>query len=360
MFGMQARLGRRHTARQGLLLLACLEVSVRAGAQWLTQDIPLTPGWNAVFLRVQPEPAACEATLAGLPVAAVYRWSGSDQTLQFTASPTQLLPRADDWLVWMPPTHPQAGLNTLHALHANGAYLIRLAADAPPVTWQLKGRPRLFRHAWRADALNLCGLPVPPDQATFAGFLESCDALPVLRAQGGDIQAVNALGQGTPIWTPSRTKVEPGRAYWIRPTKSTGFTGPLDVETDFGDVLAFVPGKSERSLTLRNQTGSPMAVTLRLRPSEPSPAGDEYAVAAGPVPLSVREKDWSSGRPRTVYRLFDSPLTRTLAAGEDWVLPLVLREREMVADPPDSVRLGLIEITGGLHFQDTLGLIARR
>lgn len=201
---------------------------------------------------------------------------------------------------------------------------------------------------------------MPQSTATFAGFFQARPAIPLTRADGGDIQDLNGLGQGNPIWTPSRTKVTPGRAYWIRSRKSTDFTGPLGVSLDFGTTLSFRPEKPERTLTLHNQTGAALPVTLRLRPSESSPVGDQYATAVGLAPLSRVEKDWTEGRPKTVYRPMDAPLARTLGTGERWTLKLVFREREMVGDPPDSVRLGLLEITGGDHFQDTVGVIARR
>lgn len=109
-------------------------LAVSTQGQWLTQEIPLASGWNALFLRVQPEPATCREVFAQLPVAAVYQWNGRDRTLQFSESPNQLLPRDDDWLFWLPPTHPQAPLNTLHTVHANQAYLVRVAAGVPAWT----------------------------------------------------------------------------------------------------------------------------------------------------------------------------------------------------------------------------------
>ena len=42
-----------------------------ANGQWITQTIPLQPGWNAVFLEVQPEPDQCESVFQGLPVESV-------------------------------------------------------------------------------------------------------------------------------------------------------------------------------------------------------------------------------------------------------------------------------------------------
>ena len=50
--------------------LAALLVCGKAGqvqAQWRDQTITLQPGWNAVFLEVQPQPRASEAVFASLP-----------------------------------------------------------------------------------------------------------------------------------------------------------------------------------------------------------------------------------------------------------------------------------------------------
>ena len=43
-----------------------------ATAQWATQSIVLEPGWNAVYLEVQPEPRECDAVFAELPVESVW------------------------------------------------------------------------------------------------------------------------------------------------------------------------------------------------------------------------------------------------------------------------------------------------
>ena len=47
---------------------ASLGLALEAHAQWTTQSIQLRAGWNAVFIQVQPEPSACHAAFAGLPV----------------------------------------------------------------------------------------------------------------------------------------------------------------------------------------------------------------------------------------------------------------------------------------------------
>ena len=51
-------------------------VLVDADAQWVQEQVRLEPGWNAVYLTVQPEPANCDELLAGVPeVESVWRWN---------------------------------------------------------------------------------------------------------------------------------------------------------------------------------------------------------------------------------------------------------------------------------------------
>ena len=80
-----------------LLLLVGLTASLQA--QWLTQRVPLQPGWNVVHLEVQPEPGACDQVFAGLPIQSVWKWDRRFTTIQFTVDPGTLLPENPDWLM---------------------------------------------------------------------------------------------------------------------------------------------------------------------------------------------------------------------------------------------------------------------
>ncbi len=60
----------RHSILPSLVLS-----TLPALAQWTTQTIPLRPGWNAVFLEVQPEPRECEALFSGLPIESAWGWN---------------------------------------------------------------------------------------------------------------------------------------------------------------------------------------------------------------------------------------------------------------------------------------------
>ena len=111
-----------------------------ARAQWLTQRVPLQPGWNAVHLQVQPEPGDCAGIFAGQPVQSVWQWDRRFSTIQFSVDPATLLPEAPDWQVWLPPSDPRAFLSRLPALQGGQAYLIKVASNAAPFILPIKGR----------------------------------------------------------------------------------------------------------------------------------------------------------------------------------------------------------------------------
>src|SRR6185295_3459798 len=87
-----------------------------ARAQWVQQQVVLKPGWNAVFLEVDPTPNDCDAIFAGLPIESVWDWSRTADTAQFVQDPSTLLPGTAGWLTWFPPGHSLAGQGSLFAL----------------------------------------------------------------------------------------------------------------------------------------------------------------------------------------------------------------------------------------------------
>jgi len=123
-------------------LLALVAGACLAQAQWLTQEIALRPGWNAVHLSVQPAQTDCGSVLANLSVESVWMWSRRAPRLQFTTDPSQLLPRNPDWLFWLPASHPQASLGTLFSIREVGA----ISSGWRPMPRRSPGR---FRgHRW--------------------------------------------------------------------------------------------------------------------------------------------------------------------------------------------------------------------
>ena len=108
-------------------------------AQWIEQQLVLKPGWNAVFLEVDPVPNECNALFAGLPIESVWDWNRTADSAQFVQDPSTLIPGSPGWLTWFPPSHPSANQMNLFALRDGRPYLIKLADNAPATTWTVTG-----------------------------------------------------------------------------------------------------------------------------------------------------------------------------------------------------------------------------
>ena len=91
------RMRMRGLVHKCLLLLALGGGSCAALAQWVTQTITLNPGWNAVFLEVQPANPDCDAVFASAPVESVWAWNRRFSSVQFIQDASKLLPGQPDY-----------------------------------------------------------------------------------------------------------------------------------------------------------------------------------------------------------------------------------------------------------------------
>ncbi len=309
-------------------VLLFLAAPVLCHAQWMTQEIPLVPGWNAVHFEVQPEPRSCAEVFKGLPVQSVWRWDRRFTTIQFTVDPAHLLPESPDWRVWLAPSDPRSFLSRLAELQGSESYLIKVASNAAPFTLQVKGQVALPRHKWFPHGLNLVGLPVnaanPP---TFADFFRFTPEVNTTRTYANDLYRLDSQGRGIRIVQPARDRLQAGVAYWVGCGRSPAYQSALHVSPEGASALDFGTQLVRRDLSVRNTlTNGPMTVMLRQRSSGTPPAGGGFAELAGPVPLSYFAKDpsnhwaWAS--------LPVAGLSRTLAPGEEWSLRLGVRRAE--------------------------------
>jgi hypothetical protein len=203
---MTSDLKSRHGKIRGWvgLLSLCLLPCISLG-QWTTQTIVLRPGWNAVYLEVQPEPRDCDSIFSSLPVESVWGWNRRFSTVQFIQDANQLLPGRPDWLTYFPGATGDPALNTLFALHGDRCYLVKSTASQP-VTWNLKGRPVPPVKDWLAGSMNLVGFPVdassPP---SFAAFFAGSAA-----HAGQAIYRLQPSGLWTPVANPVTDRLSPG------------------------------------------------------------------------------------------------------------------------------------------------------
>jgi hypothetical protein len=232
----------------GILLAAWFGPSVRAGVL-IEQTFPLRPGWNSIYLEVEPDQNDVPTVFAGLPVASVWTRIPRTSSAEYIQDPSERLLDRSGWLVWIP---GQPGfLTNLFRVQANRAYFVRLDGDQD-VLLTVTGRPSLRNIEWSPDAPLLTGLPVDPQSLiTFADFLAPSPA-----HAGQPIYRVVPTGTLNPVHTAAEA-IHSGEAYWIFCRGASTYTGPLGLSVDLSDDLDFGGTALEREIRIENLASRP-------------------------------------------------------------------------------------------------------
>jgi hypothetical protein len=316
----------RRRAVGGALAAFILLAAVRATAVecLVEQSIQLRPGWNAVFLEVEPATADLAAVFSGIPVASVWTWQPRTSTVTFLRDPGEGLRKEEGWYVWFPPSRgEQALLSNLSALGANRPYLIELVGDAS-VAWTVRGCPSLKRQPWLADSFNLTGFTTDPAASpSYASFFASSGA-----HVGQAVYRLDAGGSWRLVENSTQTAMRPGEAFWVYTSGSSDFAGPLSLALDFGDDLDFGATLPERRLRLKNSTGATKQVVLN-------------QVSSGAA-LPLRKLRVTEGSVTTWPELRTEPPVRVVP-GKDELVRLSLRRAELSPGETGAI----LEITDG-------------
>ncbi len=326
-------------------------------AQWTNQTIVLRPGWNAVFLELQPEPRECDALFAGIPVESVWGWNRRFTPIQFIQDPSELLPGQPDWLTYVPTSHVARATMNLFTLQGNRAYLIKLPDNASQVSWTFSGRPVVRRMEWLTDSFNFTGFAVdsvnPP---TVQNFFASSPA------HTG--QRVYRLTNG--VWnlvvSPATTRLARGEAYWIFTRGQSTFAGALEVAVEQGNGLDYGHILTERTLTLRNKSTTTNTYTVRRVGSRVPPSTD-YPALAGAVPLNYFRLNLAQNQLDARWLPLPSPLTVVLAPGQESNIRLEAQRAAMApfTPPPgvtDVLYQSLLEVSDGAGSRSLVGVTA--
>jgi hypothetical protein len=242
-----------------------------AQAQWVTQTITLKPGWNAVYLHVNPSQDTLD-NLVGAdpasPILEVWLWAPPASTMQFVQSPQNPVEGAQ-WLSW---NRNAIDTQVLQRLVGNNAYLIRSTAN---YLWTIKGKPLAPTYAWTTTGLNFLGFPtVPNNPPSFDGFLSQAPDLyqnaEIYQYPGGELCATNPAR----VYALRNNTVKRGQAYWIRSgTVYNTYYAPMGVVMSGSAGVDYQDSLSVFSFRLQNHTANSLTVTLRLLASETPPTG---------------------------------------------------------------------------------------
>lgn len=326
----------------GAVLPALLLAVPARGEPNVEQTIVLRPGWNSVYLEVEPVPNDVASAFAGLPVSSVWSPIRRPSAVEYIQDPAEGLFNRPGWLGYRPGDPPY--LQSLFTLQANRPYLIRLEGGVER-TWSLSGRPSLRDVDWVPDSFNLVGLPVDPSSAiTFAGYFAASPA-----HSGQPLYQLAANG----VWellNATTDTIRSGEAYWVFCDGASSYPGPLSVEVELSDGLDFAGVAVERTLQVSSPSGA-SAVLLRLLPSaQPVPlsyfalddegnidwrelSGDLLISLSSetpvPVRLAVRRADFASEQVEGVLELSDGSGVRRL-------IPVSATRRESAPLPAGS------------------------
>lgn len=306
----------------GLALLSPSAVQ----AQWVTQTIVLQPGWNAVWLEVQPEPRECDEVFAGLPVESVWAWNRRFNTVQFLQDANKLIPGQPDWLAYFPVAGGSPLMTTLFAVQGGRGYLIKSTATQS-VTWNLRGRPVLAPRDWIKGSLNFAGFTLdtvtPPTFATFFATSTAHAGQPVFRLQ------TNGLWEK--VANPAATSMRSGEAFWIFAAEQSTWAGPVAVGLEQSSGIDYGRTVPEAVVTLKNLSTTSKTLLLRPRNSE-APTDPSMPALAGQVPLSY----WRMDVANKIYGWspISAPVSIKLGGGEETRLRLAIRRPDMAAYAP--------------------------
>jgi hypothetical protein len=252
-----------------------------------TESVVLKPGWNAVWLTVNPADSAPAAVFKGLPIQQVWCWFPTERPVEFIENPESANFNVDGWRSYIPEDQPNAFLSNLGAVQSHRPYLIKVRG-ASQVTLKINGSASFKPLKWRADSFNFVGFHLDP---VLGGGAAGAFFLNTAAHHQQSMYRLETSGEWTPMTASS--PIRANEAYWIYAKGLSQFNGPLNVKIDDGN-FDFGALDEEKQITLVNDSSFPSTITLD----------------AGGFPLVVAEEaggvtTWS---PATT-------LTRQIAAG---------------------------------------------
>jgi len=311
----------RHAAWLALLLVVCLLPAWKpAAAQDIEQVIDLQPGWNSIYVRLDPNEADIASVFADLPVESVWRWLPDGSGVEFVTDPAEGLQNLEGWFGWYPEPKPEAFLSNLYTISPNTAYLVHLGgSQARQIT--ITGKPVFQPPRWQPNAFALTGLPVSPSQPpTFDGFFTRS------RAHSG--QPVYALGDDGrwQLVDAATDTIDSDAAYWVFTDGTSNFQGNMALVLDQGDSLEYARTLDEIQIVLRNRAGVDASFQVRR-------VGDTA------LPLRYELEDPETGE--IAWPALRDTLVQDAPQGAEVFVELGIRRSEFTSDRMDQV----LEIT---------------
>ncbi|MGA1865260.1 MAG: hypothetical protein ACMUHX_09375 [bacterium] len=303
----------------GIYVISLIFFAGDANAQWIEQTITLKPGWNAIYLEVEPQPNQCDEVFKDLPIASVWFWNPKLSTVEYIKNPATLLPDEPQWLVYFPLSSQERVLSRLFSVIGGKAYLVKLEGDQP-VNWTINGRPCMPKIQWKSNSYNYVGFHVTPGNEPFMGTFFSYSSAHA----GQDIYRLNENDHWEKVKNPAITTMNRGEAYWVYCKGPSDYVGPIRCRVRQGEGLDYGRTLVEQEFSIQNLSNNAANITLDTSsslnppdPSQPSVAGD--------VRLLYRSFEQGGWTP------LPASLSLNLQPGEERIIRLAAKRADMPA-----------------------------
>lgn len=231
------------------LILGLLLLPMLLKGQWMTQTVTLQPGWNSVYLEVDPLPRECSTIFNGVDIASV--WAAAAQYPMDTI--------IDEWLTYYPVG--SSSTTTLFSLQGGKSYSIDYEG-AVPLDLELSGKPVLPQLTWESGEYQETGFHIDPtDPPTFSDFLDSAPEF-----GSNAIERMNTNGDWTTI--ADTETVQEGVAYRLKTDAFSNYTAPFTVITEQNNNLGFGLNLSDQLIRFANHTDAVKQLSILPLPSE--------------------------------------------------------------------------------------------
>lgn len=238
-----------------MLFPALIPPPARAAAT-VTQTFELRPGWNSVFLEVQPTDTDPAAVFAGVSVESVWTFFQATSSVQFIQNPEEGDWNRAAWGAYFTAAD-KTFLNNLYAVLSDRAYLVKVAGSEP-VSWSITGTPTAGAIEWTADSFNLVGFRVGATAPTFQELLAPSPA-----HAGQAVYRIGDSGGWEFVDDPAAVRVRAGEAYWIYCEGSSEYQGALEIRLPGSDALDYGAQADTLTVALHNLSPQSLAVTVR-------------------------------------------------------------------------------------------------
>ena len=241
-----------------VLLLGC----GWASGQSVTQNFTLQPGWNSIYLEVQPADPAVGHVFSNPAIDSVWEPKVRASTVAFIQNQNEAAFNRGGWAVYVPTNRPEAINNNLFAVAANRAYLVKVNGTSA-IAVSVTGRPSLSSLPFQPDGLTLRGFLVDPaNPPTFQTFFGPSGAH---YNPSTGLQTIYRLNNRNSLWelVAATDLLTRGVSYWVNTAGASSYLAPLAAVASQGDGLDFGTVAEVEDLTLVNNTPNPMAVSIR-------------------------------------------------------------------------------------------------